>query len=91
MSISESRKLRAKFLDQIKALLIHFVADVKLVDGTTEETKFEDLGFDSLDHVELVMDLEDEFDIQISDEEAEKWKTIKDIVDLLEKQGVRPA
>ncbi|HPT89036.1 MAG: acyl carrier protein [Acholeplasmataceae bacterium] len=44
----------------------------------------EDLGADSLDAVELIMALEDEFDIQISDEVAQSIKTIGDIVKYLE-------
>jgi acyl carrier protein len=45
----------------------------------------EDLGADSLDVVELVMQFEEAFDIQISDEDAEKIKTVKDAVDYIEK------
>ncbi|MFZ3587954.1 acyl carrier protein [Bacillus sp. DJP31] len=45
------------------------------------ESKFkEDLGADSLDVVELVMELEDEFDMEISDEDAEKITTVGDAV-----------
>ncbi|HQA19499.1 MAG TPA: acyl carrier protein [Bacilli bacterium] len=44
----------------------------------------EDLGADSLDAVELIMALEDEFDIQITDEVAQSIKTIGDIVKYLE-------
>ena len=44
----------------------------------------EDLGADSLDAVELIMALEDEFEIQISDEVAQSIKTIGDIVKYLE-------
>ena len=40
----------------------------------------EDLGADSLDQVELVMALEDEFDIEIPDEEAEKLKKVSDVI-----------
>ena len=40
----------------------------------------EDLGADSLDQVELVMALEEEFKVEISDEEAEKIKTVQDAV-----------
>jgi len=47
----------------------------------TEETSFiNDLGADSLDTVELVMELEDEFDLSIPDEEAEKIRTVGDAV-----------
>jgi acyl carrier protein len=41
----------------------------------------DDLGADSLDTVELVMALEDEFDIEIPDEEAEKLKKVQDVID----------
>ena len=44
----------------------------------------EDLGADSLDTVELVMALEEEFDTEIPDEQAEKIKTIKDAIDYIE-------
>ncbi len=40
----------------------------------------EDLGADSLDQVELVMALEDEFDIEIPDEDAEKLKKVSDVI-----------
>lgn len=42
----------------------------------TEETSFEDLNADSLDIVELVMALEEEFDMEIPDEDAEKLTTV---------------
>ena len=59
----------------------------------TRSTSFvEDIGADSLDIVELVMELEEEFDIQIPDDQAEKIKTVGEAVDyielkLKEKQG----
>jgi acyl carrier protein len=43
-----------------------------------------DIEADSLDAVEIIMAIEDEFEIEIPDEEAEKFVTIKDIVDYLE-------
>jgi len=50
-------------------------------DQVTSEASFmDDLGADSLDTVELVMALEEEFDIEISDEDAEKIQTVKDAV-----------
>lgn len=53
------------------------------------ESRFvEDLGADSLDLVDLVMKLEDEFGVQISDEEAGALKTVKDAVEYLKKLGV---
>jgi acyl carrier protein len=51
----------------------------------TVEAKFvDDLGADSLDTVELVMALEEEFDLEISDEEAEKLTTVQKVVEYLE-------
>ncbi|HEY4567325.1 acyl carrier protein [Planococcaceae bacterium Storch 2/2-2] len=52
-----------------------------------EDASFrEDLGADSLDVVELVMELEDEFDMEISDEDAEKIATVGDAVKFIEEQ-----
>jgi len=54
-------------------------------DEVTPEASFiEDLGADSLDIVELVMALEEEFNIEISDEDAEKIRTVKDVVTYIE-------
>lgn len=51
----------------------------------TLETNFvDDLGADSLDAIELIMTVENEFDISISDEEAQTIQTVKDIVALIE-------
>lgn len=44
----------------------------------------DDLGADSLDVVELVMAFEEEFDIKIPDEDAEKIETVKDVVDYIQ-------
>ncbi len=44
----------------------------------------DDLGADSLDVVELIMELEDEFDLEISDEDAEKISTVGDVVTYIE-------
>jgi len=52
----------------------------------TENSSFvDDLGADSLDIVELIMAFEEEFDIEIPDEDAEKMKTIGDAVKYLSK------
>ena len=51
----------------------------------TSEAKFiEDLGADSLDTVELVMAFEDEFDVQVPDEEAEKLLSVGDVTRYIE-------
>ncbi|MBU9720381.1 MULTISPECIES: acyl carrier protein [Bacillaceae] len=50
-----------------------------------EATFKDDLGADSLDVVELVMELEDEFDLEISDEDAEKISTVGDVIQYIER------
>jgi acyl carrier protein len=52
---------------------------------TMESRLVDDLKADSLDVVELIMDLEQEFDIEIPDEELPKVQTVADIVDYVEK------
>src|SRR5215218_9059955 len=53
----------------------------------TRSTSFqEDIGADSLDIVELVMELEEEFEITIPDEEAEKIKTVGEAIDYIDKE-----
>lgn len=52
-----------------------------------EASFIDDLGADSLDIVELVMAMEEEFDLEIPDEDAEKLKTVQDVASYLEKKG----
>ncbi|GAX87775.1 acyl carrier protein [Lebetimonas natsushimae] len=55
-------------------------------DEVKPESRFvEDLGADSLDVVEMIMALEEKFEIEIPDSEAEKIKTVQDVVDYIEK------
>lgn len=63
------------------------IADRLNVDeaAVTMEASFkDDLGADSLDLVELVMELEDEFDIEIADEEAEKIASVGDVINYIQ-------
>jgi len=56
-------------------------------DQVTPEAKFvEDLGADSLDTVELVMAFEEEFDIEVPDEEAEKLQSVGDVITYINNQ-----
>ncbi len=59
------------------------------MESVTEDANFvEDLGADSLDTVELVMAFEEEFEIEIPDEDAEEMQTVSDAIDYLsEKSG----
>jgi len=54
------------------------------VDKLAMETTFEDIDADSLDIVELVMALEEEFDLEISDQEIENINTVGDVVKYIE-------
>ncbi len=67
--------------------VIEIVAEQMGVDKAqiTKETSFvNDLGADSLDTVELIMEFEDEFDISIPDEEAEKIQTVGQAIEYVE-------
>ena len=56
---------------------------VKEEEVTNQASFVDDLGADSLDTVELVMALEEEFDIEISDEDAEKIQTVQNAIDYI--------
>ncbi|OQB15775.1 MAG: Acyl carrier protein [Firmicutes bacterium ADurb.Bin193] len=55
---------------------------------TLESSLMDDLGADSLDLVELVMAMEQEFEIEISDEDAENIKTVGDIVNFVKEKAL---
>ncbi len=57
--------------------------DVKEEEVTNNASFIEDLGADSLDNVELVMALEEEFELEIPDEQAEKITTVQDAVNYI--------
>jgi len=70
--------------------IIELIADSLDIDQekvTIDASFQDDLGADSLDTVELVMAFEEEFDIEIPDEEAEKIRTVKDAVDYVNKHA----
>ncbi len=50
-------------------------------------TFVDDLGADSLDIVELVMEMEEQFSVEIPDDEAEKLKSVQDVVSFIQKEG----
>ncbi len=59
--------------------------DVAEEDVVPEASFVDDLGADSLDQVELIMAMEEEFDISIPDEDAEKIATVKDAIEYIKK------
>ncbi|MBA7580644.1 acyl carrier protein [Candidatus Atribacteria bacterium 1244-E10-H5-B2] len=73
-----------KSMDRIKKLIVKQsgIDESKI----TENSSFiDDLGLDSLDIIELIMEFEEEFDLEIPDKEAEKMKTVGDVVKYLDK------
>ena len=70
-------------LDKIKSIVVDQLGVDE--DQVTEDASFvDDLGADSLDTVELIMAFEEEFDIEIPDEDEKKIKTVKDVMEYIE-------
>jgi acyl carrier protein len=69
--------------DKLKEILVD-VLGVKAEEIKAESKFIDDLGADSLDLVELIMAFEDKFNIEISDEDAEKMIIVKDALDYIE-------
>ena len=68
--------------ERLKEMIVkQFVENEKPV--TLESSFVNDLGADSLDIVEFVMELEDAFDVSISDEDAQKMQTVGDVVNYI--------
>ena len=72
--------------DKVKAIIVDQL-DVDENEVTEASNIQDDLGADSLDIVDLVMSFEEEFDIEIPDEEVEKIKTVGDIVKFIEENS----
>ncbi len=70
-------------LDQVKGVVVEQLGVEE--EQVVETASFvDDLGADSLDTVEMIMALEEEFDIEIPDDEAEKLKTVRDVMDYIQ-------
>lgn len=69
---------------QVKEIIMNKLG-VEMEQITHDASFIEDLGADSLDTVELVMELEDRFGIEIPDADAEKIRTVRDAIDYLTK------
>jgi len=72
--------------DKVKKIIAEKLS-VDINDIVPEASFVDDLGADSLDLVELIMSMEEEFDIEISDEEAEKLLTVKDVLEYIAKHS----
>ena len=71
-------EIAARVIEHIEDKLGFPKGDVK-----EESNLVDDLGCDSLDLIEMVMDYEKDFTVAISDHESEKIKTVKDVIDLI--------
>ena len=75
---------QAATFEKVKKIIIEQLSVDKPENILPEANFIDDLGADSLDTVELVMALEEEFDIEIPDEEAEKITTVQAVVDYID-------
>jgi acyl carrier protein len=72
--------------ERVKSIIVEQLG-VDADEVTADASFVEDLGADSLDQVELIMAFEEEFGVEISDDEAEKIRKVKDAVDYIEKRA----
>jgi len=72
--------------DRVKAIIVEQLG-VDADEVNPDASFVEDLGADSLDTVELIMAFEEEFAVEISDDEAEKIKKVKDAVEYIDKRA----
>lgn len=76
----------ADIFDRVKRIIVERLG-VDEAEVTLDASFKDDLGADSLDVVELVMELEDEFDMEISDEDAEKISTVGEVVEYIKSRS----
>jgi acyl carrier protein len=85
-SMAEEQVVMSSIEERVKDIVVEQLGLER--DKVSLESKFaDDLGADSLDTVELVMALEEEFDIEIPDEEAEKITTLREAVSYVEQHA----
>jgi acyl carrier protein len=72
--------------DRVKSIIVEQLG-VDADEVTSEASFVEDLGADSLDTVELIMAFEEEFGVEISDDQAEKIRNVREAVEYIEKNA----
>ncbi len=72
--------------EDTKKKVISIIGEKLSIDTSTvnEEATLQSLGADSLDMVEIIMKIEEQFDIEINDEKAESLKNVKDVIDYVQ-------
>ncbi|MFI3142243.1 MAG: acyl carrier protein [Clostridia bacterium] len=71
--------------EKLKAMILDFLEINE--DVITPEITWEEMGVDSVDLVEFIMEIETQFDIEVSDEALEDLKTLQDVVDYIEHEA----
>jgi acyl carrier protein len=79
-------EINTELLNKVKKIISEQLG-VDEDDVTNNASFVDDLGADSLDQVELVMALEESFELEIPDEDAEKLRTVQDAIDYIEKHA----
>ncbi len=72
---------------KVRKVIAEKIPDIDIEDVVPEASLIEDLGADSLTIVELVMSMEEIFDIEIDDEAAEKLVTVQDAIDFIKNKS----
>ena len=68
---------------KVRKVIAEKISNVDIEDIVPEASLIDDLGADSLTIVELVMSMEEIFEIEIDDDEAEKLRTVQDVIDFI--------
>ena len=72
---------------KVKKVIAEKIPGIDIEDVVPNASLIEDLGADSLTIVELVMSMEEVFEIEIDDDDAEKLKTVQDAIDFIKKKS----
>jgi acyl carrier protein len=78
-------------MSTIEQQIVDFIRKTKGVENVTRSATWEELGFDSLDVAELLMELEDQFHVAIPDADAANLKTVGHLIDYLERAKTKAA
>jgi acyl carrier protein len=76
-------------LEEKVIMIIMEQLDVTREECSPEASFIDDLGADSLDLVELIMEMEENFGLEIADNELEKIRTIQEVIDFLRSKGIK--